>query len=117
MSSPSPARLRSLYRSLLRLLPPRGLSESAPLKQRLRSQLAASSTSEPAKPVDAQLAEADQFLAYLRAQRTYAALLERYNPGMNMTEEEHVRLTMRRVGMELPTEFSKGPRGRDDTGG
>ena len=36
----------------------------------------------------------------------YATLLERYNPGMNMEEEERVRLTARRVGMELPEEFS-----------
>lgn len=39
---------------------------------------------------------------YARAQRTYAALLERYNPGMNMDEEEKIRLTARRVGMDLP---------------
>lgn len=35
----------------------------------------------------------------------YATLLERYNPGMNMEEEERVRLTARRVGMNLPEEF------------
>jgi hypothetical protein len=36
----------------------------------------------------------------------YATLLERYNPGMGMDEEERVRLTARRVGMDLPDEFS-----------
>lgn len=35
----------------------------------------------------------------------YATLLERYNPGMNMDEEERVRLTARRVGMDLPEEY------------
>lgn len=35
----------------------------------------------------------------------YATLLERYNPGMEMDEEERVRLTARRVGMDLPEEF------------
>lgn len=35
----------------------------------------------------------------------YATLLERYNPGMNMEEEERIRLTARRVGMNLPEEF------------
>jgi ATP synthase assembly factor FMC1 len=35
----------------------------------------------------------------------YATLLERYNPGMNMDEEQRVRLTARRVGMDLPEEF------------
>jgi hypothetical protein len=31
-------------------------------------------------------------------------LVERYNPGMNMDEEERVRLSARRVGMNLPVE-------------
>ena len=35
----------------------------------------------------------------------YATLLERYNPGMSMEEEERVRLTARRVGMDLPEEY------------
>lgn len=35
----------------------------------------------------------------------YVSLLERYNPGMNMDEEERVRLTARRVGMDLPQEY------------
>jgi ATP synthase assembly factor FMC1 len=38
---------------------------------------------------------------YVQAQRTYATLLERYNPGMGMTEEG-------RVGMNLPVEFEEG---------
>ncbi len=50
--------------------------------------------------------QAEQFLQYVKAQRMYATLLERYNPGMNMDEEERVRLTARRVGMDLPDEFS-----------
>lgn len=41
----------------------------------------------------------------------YATLLERYNPGMNMEEEERIRLTARRVGMELPEEFIVGSDG------
>ena len=45
----------------------------------------------------------------------YATLLERYNPGMNMDEEERVRLTARRVGMDLPEEFSLG-RSKDGNG-
>ena len=35
----------------------------------------------------------------------YATLLERYNPGMSMDEEEKVRLSARRVGMDLPEEW------------
>jgi len=43
---------------------------------------------------------------YLHAQRIYTTLVERYNPGMNMDEEERTRLTARRVGMELPVEWT-----------
>ena len=41
----------------------------------------------------------------------YATLLERYNPGMNMDEEERVMLTARRVGMDLPVEYEIGKHG------
>lgn len=46
--------------------------------------------------------EAEQLAQYARAQRMYAKLLERYNPGMNLDEEERIRLTARRVGLDLP---------------
>ena len=48
------------------------------------------------------LQEGEQYLQYVRAQRHYLTLLERYNPGVNMSEEDRLRLTARRVGMELP---------------
>jgi hypothetical protein len=56
---------------------------------------------------DNALAQADQLIHYLKAQRQYAALLERYNLGLNMDEEERVRLSARRVGMNLPKEYGK----------
>lgn len=34
-------------------------------------------------------------------------LLERYNPGMGMDEAERVRLSARRIGVELPAEYGK----------
>lgn len=94
----SPAKLRSIYRSLLRELPSRPLSRnsSSTLQKRIR----ASITSESSTPIE----QAEQFLRYVKSQRMYTTLLERYNPGMNMDEEERVRLTARRVGMELPEE-------------
>ncbi|KAI6084018.1 hypothetical protein F4821DRAFT_179818 [Hypoxylon rubiginosum] len=93
--------LRSLYRSLLRELPPKPLSQS-PLHQRLRQDFLSDT------PHDQAVAQADQLLQYLKAQRQYVTLLERYNPGMGMDEEERVRLTARRVGMDLPEEYGKG---------
>jgi len=96
----TPSKLRSIYRSFLRELPSRPLSSTSrtPLQSRIRTTIA----SENSTPIE----QAEQFLQYVKAQRMYATLLERYNPGMNMDEEERVRLTARRVGMELPEEFS-----------
>ena len=52
--------------------------------------------------INRRLQEGEQYVQYVRAQRQYLTLLERYNPGANMSEEERIRLTARRVGMELP---------------
>jgi predicted protein tyrosine phosphatase len=57
------------------------------------------------KPIERRLEEAEQYVKYLAGQRMYTTLIERYNPGMNMTEEDRVRLTARRVGMDLPEEW------------
>ncbi|KAG9231101.1 hypothetical protein BJ875DRAFT_487330 [Amylocarpus encephaloides] len=105
----SPVKLRSIYRSFLRELPSRPLAErsKSPLQARIRNTIASKS----ATPIE----QAEQFLQYVKAQRMYATLLERYNPGMNMEEEERIRLTAKRVGMELPVEFlvegSEGEKG------
>ncbi|KAH3670317.1 hypothetical protein WICMUC_004886 [Wickerhamomyces mucosus] len=39
------------------------------------------------------------FLSY---QRTYQELIERYNPGLTMTQEDKIRKTANKVGFELP---------------
>ncbi|KAI9741350.1 MAG: hypothetical protein M1834_003067 [Cirrosporium novae-zelandiae] len=113
--SPPHLRLRSLYRSLLRELPkrPNGgpLSNPSPLQRHLRTSfstppLSPSLSSQPSnKHTARKIQEAEQYVQYIRAQRMYVTLLERYNPGMGMDEEERVRLTARRVGMDLPVEM------------
>lgn len=107
----TPTKLRSLYREFLRELPSRPLSEKSksPLQARIRSTIA----SESRTPIE----QAEQFLQYVKAQRMYATLLERYNPGMGMDEEERVRLTARRVGMDLPEEFAYGGSGESSGSG
>ena len=97
----SPSHLRSLYRSILRELPHRPLSGPSPIQQRIRDTISS-------KSAPAQVQEAEQYIQYVKAQRMYATLLERYNPGMSMDEEEKVRLTARRVGMDLPEEWRPG---------
>ena len=111
MAAPHP-QIRSLYRRLLRELPStpqttrtqhQKLSSPSHLQQRIRSTL---STQKPNTTPQGQMQQAEQFVQYVQAQRTYATLLERYNPGMGMTEEERVRLSARRVGINLPVEYS-----------
>ncbi|PVI05149.1 hypothetical protein DM02DRAFT_127882 [Periconia macrospinosa] len=120
----SPQTVRSLYRRLLRELPttpptspiPRSsahrstahqkLSSPSLLQQQLRSTFSSPSTATNSNS-KAQLQMAEQAIQYVQAQRMYATLIERYNPGMGMSEEERVRLTARKVGMDLPPEFSR----------
>ncbi|KKZ62148.1 hypothetical protein EMCG_00463 [[Emmonsia] crescens] len=109
MASQFSPQIRALYRSVLRELPHRPLSSPSPLVARIRTHLISQASSESnnskrSQITQAQLNEAEQFTQYLRAQREYITLLERYNPGADMDEEERVRLTARRVGMELPVE-------------
>jgi ATP synthase assembly factor FMC1 len=89
MSSTNPSRLRSVYRDILRELPPRPLlaSPPAPLHKRIRDNFR-----QPPQDPSTAVQHAEQ-------------LLERYNPSLDMDEEERVRLTARRVGMDLPPEF------------
>lgn len=105
--------IRSIYRRLLRELPStpqttrtqhQKLSSPSKLQQRIRCTLSRSPTNGSAQ---SQLQQAEQFIQYVQAQRTHSTLLERYNPGMGMTEEERVRLSARRVGMNLPVEFEE----------
>lgn len=107
--SSNPARLRAIYRSLLRELPPRPVlaSPRSHLHANLRTTFSSSSPP-PTSSLESQAAQAEQLIAYLRSQRKYVSLLERYNPGMDMDEEERVRLTARRVGMDLPIKYSEG---------
>merc|ERR1712000_225218 len=110
--APSAAHLRSIYRSLLRELPPRPILRSprTPLHTRLRETISTSSatTTPSAAASEAEAARGVQLAHYLRSQRKYVTLLERYNPGMGMDEEERIRLTARRVGMALPLEYGLG---------
>ncbi|KAM0251271.1 hypothetical protein ACHAQJ_008262 [Trichoderma viride] len=107
----SPANLRSLYRSLLRELPPRPIlaSPRTHIHRRIRSSFtessssSSSSSSASSQSPDHQAHLAREAVTYLRAQRMYVTLVERYNTGMDMTQDERIRLTARRVGLDLPT--------------
>ncbi|KAJ1325482.1 ATP synthase assembly factor FMC1 [Microdochium nivale] len=96
-------KLRALYRALIRELPPRPLVKTqarSPVHQRIRQGFVDD------KPSAQSIAQADQMIQYLRAQRQYTILLDRYNPGMNMDQDERIRLSARRVGLNLPKEYT-----------
>jgi ATP synthase assembly factor FMC1, mitochondrial len=102
------AHARALYRSILRELPPRTpVTAPSQIRSSIRKHFAEAHANPSAEYGLARRQEAEQFVQYLKAQRTYDFLLERYNPGMSMNEEERVRLTARRVGMEMPVEWKK----------
>lgn len=106
----SPSHIRSLYRSILREIPHRPLSTPSPIQQRIRTSFNSSPDgSNHDTTVAQQVAEGEQFLQYAKAQRMYSTLLERYNPGIGsvMDEDERTRLTARRVGINLPEEYSQ----------
>jgi ATP synthase assembly factor FMC1 len=113
MAQSATPQIRSLYRRLLRELPSppqttrtqhQKLSAPSILQKSIRSAIA---TPKASSNTQGQIQQAEQFVQYVQAQRTHASLLERYNPGMGMTEEERVRLSARRVGMDLPVEFGQ----------
>ncbi|OAK96448.1 hypothetical protein IQ06DRAFT_297162 [Phaeosphaeriaceae sp. SRC1lsM3a] len=117
MSNPAP-KIRSLYRRILRELPipastiasrtsHQKLSAPSTLQMRIRETITASTNTSNVSSTSSQLHQAEQFAQYVAAQRTYITLIERYNPGMGMSEEERVRLSARRVGMNMPVEFGK----------
>ncbi|KAK9455669.1 hypothetical protein V1511DRAFT_498400 [Dipodascopsis uninucleata] len=51
--------------------------------------------------------DANEILMYLRSQRTYKTLLDRYNPTATLEDHERIRLTARRVGLELPKDIEQ----------
>lgn len=130
MAAAARTHARSLYRALLRELPPsrsatpNNIASPTPLRASIRQHflLPALTTTKPSADAAAAAAnnateddhhralrqEAEQFVQYLKAQRVYGELLKRYNPGMDMEQEERVRLSARRVGMNMPVEHVKG---------
>jgi len=41
-------------------------------------------------------------ISFLKSKREHGDLLLRYNPGLSMEQEDRVRKTARRVGLEIP---------------
>lgn len=104
MANLTPTHVRSLYRSFLRELPPLCRKSSVSLHARLRESFSQSTAESPSSISQIESEQADQLLVYFRAQRMYTTLLERYNPSLRMETEDRVRLSARRVGLNMPAE-------------
>jgi len=48
--------------------------------------------------------DAENAALFLRSQRMYKTLLDRYNPLHDLTAEEHIKATARRVGLDMPVQ-------------
>ncbi|KAL4785362.1 hypothetical protein BJX76DRAFT_356237 [Aspergillus varians] len=104
---------KSTYRAILRELPRRSLSSPTPLHTRLREAYRKPTPAEfeGSEEASRRLQRAEQFAQYVKAQRMYVHLLDRYNPGSWHDEEERVRLTARRVGFDMPVMHEPGKEG------
>lgn len=54
------------------------------------------------EPSKMNLAHMSNITLFLRSQREYTELVERYNPGLGMEQEDRVKRTANRVGLQLP---------------
>ncbi|KAF8414645.1 hypothetical protein L210DRAFT_3316573, partial [Boletus edulis BED1] len=46
--------------------------------------------------------DVENIVTFMRSQREYKTLLERYNPLIDLTAEERIEATARRVGLNMP---------------
>lgn len=61
----------------------------------------------PVKETPKNIKHVQDVANFLSYQRTYQELIERYNPGLTMTQEDNVRKTAHRVGLEIPEDKDK----------
>ncbi|KAK9472640.1 uncharacterized protein V1510DRAFT_416486 [Dipodascopsis tothii] len=73
----------------------------------VRSSLTAFLRDEFRRPDTERARDAAEVLAYLKSQRTYKYLLDKYNPTATLEDHERVRLTARRVGLDLPKDIER----------
>ncbi|KAF8520132.1 hypothetical protein JB92DRAFT_2896299 [Gautieria morchelliformis] len=95
---PSTAVVRA-YRGLLRELWKSSIFHQSARNPIIRSSLRASLLQRMV------LRDVENTVAFLRADRNYKALLERYSPLHDLSEEERIKATARRVGLNTPMEY------------
>ncbi|CAK7909408.1 ATP synthase assembly factor Fmc1p, mitochondrial [[Candida] anglica] len=76
--------------------------EAPPLDTTTLRNLAEESTYTNEPLLKVKLQQLSNMSTFLRSQREYTELLERYNPGLTMDQEDKVRRTANRVGLSVP---------------
>ncbi|KAK9236296.1 hypothetical protein V1525DRAFT_451391 [Lipomyces kononenkoae] len=84
------------------------------LKMVMREQFRAVAEGHQGKEAEMKSRDAIEILTYLRSQRTYKTLLDKYNPTSTLEDHERIRLTARRVGLELPKEIQERWQAEDE---
>ncbi|PVF98066.1 hypothetical protein CPB86DRAFT_705874 [Serendipita vermifera] len=86
---------RRLLREFIRSGQNRTRSSRAPMITQVREMISNQNIS---------ASDAENAALFLKSQRTYKTLLDRYNPLHDLTAEEHIKATARRVGLNMPIE-------------
>ncbi|KAI0080736.1 hypothetical protein K474DRAFT_1589133 [Panus rudis PR-1116 ss-1] len=87
--------VREVYRSSIHPRPLRNKAITSNFRAVLESY-----RSETGRPAFQQ--DIENVLTFMRSQRMHKILLERYNPLHDLTTEERVKATARRVGLDMP---------------
>lgn len=63
-----------------------------------------------------QCKDLENAIAFLSADRLYKGLLEKYSPLHNLSEEDRIKATARRVGLDTPEEYKPWNQGPEKRG-
>ncbi|PCH41388.1 hypothetical protein WOLCODRAFT_143540 [Wolfiporia cocos MD-104 SS10] len=90
---------RHLYRALLRESVRASIAPRATRPHTIAASFRALFAHDAAEHFDHDIQNA---VTFMRSQRTHKELLDRYNPLHDLTTEERIRATARRVGLNMP---------------
>ncbi|KAF8528871.1 hypothetical protein BU17DRAFT_37326 [Hysterangium stoloniferum] len=93
-----------LYRNLLRELSKSSIFSRSARNPIITANLRAA-LSNRAVQDSTQCNDLESAIAFLSADRLYKGLLERYSPLHDLSEEERIKATARRVGLDTPEEY------------
>ncbi|KAH6914972.1 hypothetical protein BKA70DRAFT_1419927 [Coprinopsis sp. MPI-PUGE-AT-0042] len=97
MVSPYAAGYRGILRELRRSLDP-SRKVNPVIKSQFRSVVESLRKADNAQG----LTDIDSTVLFLKSQREHKRLLDRYNPLSDLTEQERIKATARRVGLNVP---------------